>query len=397
MLKSLPLLLILLLIVPSIPSIYAAESAAKITGVIVHGNPEVPFDPKDILVTLNVLEGVSSVREKSLNANAQGAFEFEIDPIPNRTYFVSVQYMGAAYSSKRNYNDFQKPIEITVYDSTKDISVLGVQNHSIIVTGAVPEEGFIEILERVSISNSSNRTFIADQSDGTPSMPNFLRFALPKNAYNLDVRSNLVGGQVLEVDRGFALTTPITPTLELPHQIEFVYRVNYSETNISISRILRFGAKSFRLVVPTNVGIPRSEQLKDLGATELNGKLLRLLEATDIEPASKLEIHLFELKLPSLITRISKSVSSWYMLFIIPVILALCLIYLLIFLISRNFKLGKSDPSDSIDKQLKDLRQAFEAGIISKSKYLGQMKRIRLQYTQKKIEEQMEQLKNNAP
>tara|TARA_B100000686_G_scaffold49981_2_gene53637 strand:- start:14669 stop:15859 length:1191 start_codon:yes stop_codon:yes gene_type:complete len=396
MLKISSLLFILFLIAPTIPSIYAADNATKITGTILPSNSDTS-GPKDILVTLNVLEGVSSVRETSVNTNAQGAFEFEINPIPNRIYFISTQYKGATYSSRRNYNDFEKPIEITVFDSTKDISVLEVQNHSIIVTGAVPEEGFIEILERVSIVNSSNQTFIADQADGTPSMPNFLRFALPKGAYNLDVRSNLIGGQVLEVDRGFALTTPITPTIESPHQIEFVYRVNYSEQNISLSRILRFGAKSFRLVVPTNVGTPRASQLKDLGATELNGKLLRLLEATDIEPASELEINLSDLKLPSLITKISNSLNSWYTLLIVPVILALCLIYLLVYLISRNRKPSSIESDISIDKQLSDLSHAFEAGIISRGKYQARRKRIQSQYTLKKIQEQMERLQDNAP
>ncbi|MBL75748.1 MAG: hypothetical protein CL763_02345 [Chloroflexi bacterium] len=375
--------------------IYAIQET-KIKGLIVHGNLNQSMKFNDLEITLNVLEGISSIREVTARANGSGEFEFEIDPNPNRSYFISIQYKGAVYSAQRNHLNYDSPIEITVFESTKDISVLDIQSHSIIVTGAVPEEGFLEILERVSVINSSNETFIADQSEGSVGMPNFLRFALPKEAYNLDVRSNLIGGQVLEVDRGFALTNPVPPTLNAPHQIEFVYRVKYAEPTLSLSRTLRFGANSFRLVVPTNVGVPKSVQLNDLGATELNGRLLRLLEATEIKPDTVLEVHLSELPVPSALNQLIKSVDSLYVLYLAPAILALFLIYFLILAVFRKPIRILISPDVAIEEQIEELKQVHVSGYISKRKYENQVKQIRLQYTEDQINQQLEILRNNS-
>ena len=277
--------MVVLLLLPMSAALAQSIETIEVTGRVEHGAEGATFDPTQVRVTLNVLEGmqegITSISQDTVVPEADGSFRFEVAFTAGRTLFFTIDYQGAVYSVVRDAESLNEPVVITVFDSTHDTSVLTVASYTLFITGADAEQGFIELLERAVVRNDSNLTLAPDQEAQGPAMLSFMRFALPPNAYNLDVRSNLVGGQVLEVDRGFALTTPIPPTPDdEPHQFEFVYRLDYDERSLDLSRTMRFGAGSFRFVVPVDVGTPASPRLDDLGATDFNGRLLRLLEGS---------------------------------------------------------------------------------------------------------------------
>ena len=304
-----------------------AQSAepVRVAGRIVHGDASAPFAPEEARVTLTVLEGGVSLSESAATPDAGGEFAFDTAFAQGRTYFFAVEYDGAAYSATRTASTLGEPVVITVYDATHDTSAIAFESYTVIVTGAVPEEGFVEVLERALVRNDSGMTLVPDGEAEGPAMMSFLRFALPPNSYNLDVRSNLVGGQVLEVDRGFALTTPILPTAGQPHQFEFVYRLDYDQADpqVDLSRTMRFGAESFRFVAPVDVASPASPRLDDLGATELNGRLLRLLEGQDVAPAEVVPLSVSGLPALSGLDRALASAGEWYVLYAAPGAVAL--------------------------------------------------------------------------
>ena len=320
------LLAIAALIISNIPVAFAQEAnTATITGRVVHGVDPQSFDPTMVVVTLNVFEGVTAFDPVSLTPTSDGSFEFPVTSSNNRSYFISVEYQGARYSDTLTSADLSDEVLVEVFDSTHDTSVLQFISYSVIIAGAVAAEGWVEIIERASVINESGMTLIPDPTAEGPAMLSFLRFALPPNAYNLDVRSSLVGGDIITVDRGFALTTPVVPTAGNPHQFEFVYRLNYDEPTLDLSRTMRFGAESFRYVVPADTGRPIAPQLNDLGATELNGRFLRLLETVDIEPGQVVELTITDLPLPSFIDRVGDSAGVWYVRYIAPVLVIITL------------------------------------------------------------------------
>ena len=371
----------------SVPSDLARaqdSTPTVISGHLVDGTEGVPFDPTKIAVTLNVFEGVSSLDPTSVQPSTDGSFSFAVDFNSNRTYFLSVEYQGATYSATVPNDNPSDPLDLTVYEATSDPSVLDIANYSIIVTGAVPSEGWIEILERASIFNDSGRTLVPNLSAQGPAMLNFLRFGLPAGAYNLDVQSTVVGGQILTVDKGFALTTPIPPTQDNPHQFEFVYRLPYSGDSLDLSRPMPFGADAVRYVAPADVGRPGSTELQDLGATELNGRFLRLLEGQSIAPGDVLDLSLTEIVQPRWYQRIGVYAGDWYVRYVVPgfLIVALALLWFVVYRRHRmvpaiNLSADPESSKRALLDRLAELDSDRESGRLSTRSYETAREQIR--------------------
>ncbi|MEE8519296.1 MAG: hypothetical protein V3S98_09250, partial [Dehalococcoidia bacterium] len=330
-------------------------------------------------------EGVTSFDRVSTTPEPNGAFEFAFSAAPSRTYFVSVEYQGARYSDSRETGTVDQSVFLEVFDSTDDPSVLSFESYSVIVTGALPSEGFLEILERAVIRNTSDFTLVPDPQAENPAMLSFLRFGLPPGFYNLNVRSNLVGGDVLEVDRGFALTTPIIPSRDEPHQVEFDYRLNYDESTLDLSRTMRFGAGSFRFVVPDDTARPAAPQLEDLGVADLSGRLLRLLESQDIAEGQVIELTVSGLPLPSFWSRASDELSNWYFRYAVPGFIGVALALLVGLVIRKRRVTVDVSPESDLPAQrgalllkVEELEAARKAGALSERGYAsrrGELKR----------------------
>jgi len=387
---SVVLLLAALLMLPA-QALAQQAGEIEISGRVEHGADAASFDPTQARVTLNVLEGITLVSQDSTQPDESGMFSFSITAAEGRTYFFSVEYQGAGYSAVRDARELGAPVVITVFDATNDTSVLAVQSHTVIVTGAVPDDGFVEILERVIVRNDSDLTLTPDLNAQGPAMLSFLRFALPPGAYNLDVRSNITGGQVLEVDRGFAINSPVPPTAPgQPHQFEFVYRLDYEESAIDLSRTMRFGAESVRFVVPVDVATPSSARLSDLGATELNGRLLRLLEGQDIAPAEVLPLAVSDLPGEPALDAALESAGEWYVRYVVPAVVGLTLAALLLLSLRRRRAVAMGGASrEHLLAEARALRDAYDRHAIGTAAYEGRSRVIRDALVQAEVRDRL--------
>ena len=387
---SVVLLLAALLMLPA-QALAQQAGEIEIAGRVEHGADAASFDPSQARVTLNVLEGITLVSQDSTQPDESGMFSFSITATEGRTYFFSVEYQGASYSAVRDARELGAPVVITVFDATNDTSVLAVQSHTVIVTGAVPDDGFVEILERVIVRNDSDLTLTPDLNAQGPAMLSFLRFALPPGAYNLDVRSNITGGQVLEVDRGFAINSPVPPTAPgQPHQFEFVYRLDYEGSAIDLSRTMRFGAESVRFVVPVDVATPSSARLSDLGATELNGRLLRLLEGQDIAPAEVLPLAVSDLPGEPALDAALESAGEWYVRYAVPAVVGLTLAALLLLSLRRRRAVAMGGASrEHLLAEARALRDAYDRHAIGTAAYEGRSRVIRDALVQAEVRDRL--------
>ncbi|MEK9659451.1 MAG: hypothetical protein VW450_05865 [Chloroflexota bacterium] len=365
------LLVALALTVAALVAPVRAQEGAMLSGRVVAGVTGEPVG--GALVSLAVLDGVALVSQESVPSGPDGGFSFSVVPATGRSFFVSVDHAGARYSDSRSVGTLSEPVELVVYEASTDPSVLEVDSHSILVTGAEPNQGFVEVLERVTVFNRSDTTLVADTSAG--GMPNLLRFALPAGARNLDVRSNLVGGDILEVDRGFALTTPVPPTPDEPHQFEFVYRVDYEGDAVDLSRTLRFGARTLTFVVPVDAGEPVAPGLESLGSAELSGRFWRLMEGTDITPGAAVSLGIGALPHPTLWARIGRVGADWYLLFVLPAMAGLAAAAGLWWTLRRRapaLTLAGSTPAEQradLLAQAAGLEEARTAGTVGEREY----------------------------
>ena len=381
----------------SVSGAAVAQDAGEVVlrGLVGHGAGAESFDPTKLLVSLDVLEGVSPLAQASERPAADGTFAFTVAPAPARTYFLSVEYQGARYSASRRADTLSEPVALTVFDATNDPGVLRFESYTVLVTGALGDEGIVEVLERAAITNDSDTTLVPDFDAEGPAMLGFLRFGLPAGAYNLDVRSDLVGGEVLEVDLGFALTTPVPPTRGEPHEFEFVYRLDYDGAAVDLSRTMRFGAASFRFVTPVDVARPASARLEDLGAAEFDGRLLRLLEGEDIAPGERIEMTLSGLPTPSLLARLRRQAGDVYLQFVVPGAMALAMLGLLGYALARRPRASAHEGASEADRrgallgQVRALEGRRGDGGLSERRYQAERAALRQALVELEIDERL--------
>jgi hypothetical protein len=332
------------------PGVALAQETITLGGLLRNDTADADFAPEQALVTLRILDGVVQVENRAVTPGPDGLFSFSEVPVAQgRTYFLTVEHQGAIYSAALRAEQLADPVTLTVYEATSSADSLVMINHTLIVTGVDVELRVVEILERANIANRGDRTLVAVLAGD---MGGFLRFALPEGYHHLDVRSNLVGGDVLEVNLGFAVTTPVPPSGESPHLFEYVYRVPYTGSTLELSRPLRFGAESFRLVVPTDVAVASSPQLTDLGTADISDRELQLLEGTALPVGMRLDLNLTGLPEPSPLSRLGRSASRWYLAAGAPALLALAFVGVLGFSILRRPRIKPSTVATGPDSEL---------------------------------------------
>jgi hypothetical protein len=362
-----------------------ASETMTLNGHLANGTADAAFEPGSVPVTLRILEGVVELVVRTVTPVLNGAFQFEEVPLnPQYIYFFTAEYQGAIYSAVFTVEELSALLNLTVYEASTSVDVLVIDSYTIIVTGADLDAGVVEILERASVFNPTDRTVVPNlTSDG---MPDFLRFALPTGAHNLDVRSDLVGGDVLEVDLGFAVTTPVPPSGDSPYLFEFLYRAPYSGGTLDLSRTLRFGAESVRVVVPADVALGSSPQLDDLGTAPVNDKDLQLLEGISFSAGARLELTLSGLPQSSLVRQLGGWAAHWYMAAGVPVLVALVLGALLVVGLTRRTRIGVATlgsgtvqaTRDVLLRRLAELDSKAESNAVPRRRYLaerGEMKR----------------------
>ena len=155
-----------------------AQEQPTLAGTLQNGTANAVFAPDLVPVTLRTFEGPVQIETRVTHPTKDGRFEFAgVTSSPGRTYFFSADYQGVGYSATLSGEQLAGPVTLTVYESTANQEALSVISHAVIITGADSRLRVAEVLERVSLANPTDRTFVPDlQGTG---MANLLRFALP--------------------------------------------------------------------------------------------------------------------------------------------------------------------------------------------------------------------------
>ena len=290
----------ILAIIFSIAPAHAQETVA-LEGQVVNGTPgsELGADLSIILHSFDQVTGDFSTQETT--ANELGQFTFTDVPLmPNGGYAVTAEYGGTRYSQLLSPEDLSQPMELLVYETTQDISVIRVEQQALILTGVDSAEQTITAAVFVSLYNDSQRTLVPDLANVGPGQFSFLRFSLPPLAESLDVDSDLLCGEIIPVGSGFAMTAPVTPG---QHSISYSFRFPYQNSQISHRQSLLQGADLFQVLIPerfdgiTVKGLQPAEPLATSEAAYL------VWEAADLSPGQGAEFTLENLPRSNLAAR----------------------------------------------------------------------------------------------
>ena len=327
--------IILLVITPA--ALYSQSPAASVSGVLVNGTQDgaIPANATVLLHQFGVDSG--SVDTYETTTGADGAFRFsDVPPTPeNGSAAVVAIYGGTRYSQVLSPSETSDPVSLTVYELTRDVGVVATTEQSIIIAGIDTATRRMAAVQLFTLENRSDTTLVPDLS-APPVIGqfSFLRFSLPAEATNLDVSTDLVGGEVIPVGTGFAITAPVQPGR---HQVSFTFTVPYASDTLAWRDNTLQGAESLRLLIPDefgNIGVGGLTAQEPLTLGEIT---YRVWGTENLAPGAGVNLQLSGLPEPSWITRLGNPLSEarfWYG--AVPIIVAIALAALLVWGVWRR-------------------------------------------------------------
>ncbi len=307
----------------------AQQSPLAISGQVVNGSPQ--SDSVTGIAVILHMQGEATYDSKTTITDNDGRFTFDgIVYDPTLVYGVSVRYQDTLYGTEVNLaNGAPSPVTIEVYDAVYEQDVIRVGSASLLFADADRMTQSVSALEIVKVINDSDFTFVP----GSGGPMSLLRFGLPPGAEGLQVDTRLLGADVVQVDRGFAVIGSVPPG---EHDIMFTYSFPYDGAETTFEKSFPFGADSLRVLSPNEVLTLASE---DIGAPEpvtIGERPYQLIETSDIERGKRINVQLSGLPQTTLADRVQSAVSGARYEYIAPALLAVFLTALIPFAIIRH-------------------------------------------------------------
>ena len=282
----------------------------SVTGTVVNGTDGMDA-PTGVTVLLHRFgAGSGSVDTYKETTDADGAFRFDRVPAVSDgdSLALAVDYGETRYTEVLSRSDIAEPVELTVYEFTRDVGVVATTEQSIIVAGIDSATRRMAAVQLFTLENRSDTTLVPDLS--APPMIgqfSFLRFSLPPAATDLDVSTNLVGGEVIPVGTGFAITAPVPPGR---HQVSFTFTVPYEGNEVAWRDNTLQGAESLQLLIPAefgNIGVGGLSPGEGFSVGEVT---YRAWGAEGLAPGEGVSITLSGLPEPTWIDRVGNPLSE---------------------------------------------------------------------------------------
>ena len=284
-----------------------AQSSVTITGDVVNGTQGAEPLAAELPVLLLVTDRDGNLAATGqTTTDAAGRFRFDqVDLLEGATYTVGVEYAGVLYRTTLAATDLGQDLNITVYETTEDVSVVSVTRQVMVLANVDKDGRQVTVTELVRLVNRSDRTLLpAPLGSGRMS---FLRFSLPSESSELIVQSDLPPGEIISVGTGFALTSPVAPG---EHAVEFSYLFPYNGDRVSFSQNLLQGAEIYQVLVPERLPTVQVTGLEPIPVVNIQGSVYRAWEGRDFLPGEGPEIELVHLPQPGLLARLKNSLTN---------------------------------------------------------------------------------------
>lgn len=324
------------------PAILAQE-ATTVRGQVINGtaDAEIP-EALSVLMLITGADGRLAGTGQA-SADSDGDFVFEnVQVEDGSTYTVSVDHLGVFYGTSLTHDNLAEELTLTVYETTRDASVIHVERQVMVIASVDKDNQSVSAIEFVRLVNPSDRTLLPDLTN--LEQISFLRFALPPNPAELNVQSDLPGGDIVSIGTGFALTSPVVPGA---HSIDFSYVFPYEEDTVSYRQSLVQGAGIFQVLMPETFPDMAVSNLTSVDPVNIQDTSYRAYEVRDLPQGQGLQVEITGLPLPGALTRFSNTITGgrfWQI--AIPSALGVTLAFILLWGLIRGYR-----PNSGVDGQ----------------------------------------------
>jgi hypothetical protein len=273
--------------------------AVAVSGRVVMGTAGVALpDGLRITVLSNNDEGVPEGQPVFVPVGDGGAFTFEADPA--RGHLVGLFYKDVAYSRVLEPGSVE-PVELTIYETTTDSSVVSVTSDSMTVLQST-EEGqgnVLEVLQLLRYRNDSDRAFIGSDSDQAaapePSpgeeqpaqQRQILKLPVPESAYDLapaDAANN--AGLATSGAGRLVTTSALTPG---ENSVAYLFKVQVPRTGWQLRREVYHPTEHADLLIGTRLNLTAAPGFDFQEAKTLGGESYNRYRSGALNPGSVIE------------------------------------------------------------------------------------------------------------
>jgi hypothetical protein len=352
---------------------HAQENGVVVEGLVVNGSPGSP-STAGLVVTFHQ-DNASQHEHLETPTDAEGRFRFEsIIPDPFVVYGVSVRYQDALYGTDIDLLNGPPPsMLLEIFEVSNDQQIIHANSASVLFADINKETGTIAVLEMVQLANDSDYTYVA--GDELPM--DLLRFGLPPDASSLQVDTRLLGADVVQVDRGFAVLAAVPPG---NHDIMYTYEFPYVGTEHVFTKSLPFGAEGLRILSPDDVLTISGEDLGPPEKVTIGSSPYQLLEQIGLDRGTRVDVTLSNLPQASFPERMLYAVKTVRAEILAPALLGIPMLVLTGFAIRRhrNRQIPLEDgpaPTTAegdrftLQRMISQLEQDYESGEVAAESY----------------------------
>lgn len=292
----------------ALPATLTAQETLTVRGRVVNGTAgaDTPGGlPVLLLITGQdgTLAGTGQVQ-----ANPDGSFVLEdVALMEGAAYNISVDYGGVFYGQSLLPSQLADEVIITVHEATEDAGIMRVDRQVMVISDFDVAERTATATEFVGFANPTDRTLRANLETARPGMFSFMRFALPPDATDITVQSNLRGGDVISVGSGFALTAAVPPG---EHSVDFAYSFPYQGGSLEFRNSLPQGAAIFQILVPERFSGLEIGGLTPRPPVGIGDEIYRAWEGRDIPAGVGVQLRFDGLPQPGVLARVGSALAG---------------------------------------------------------------------------------------
>ena len=304
--------------------VQAQGSSISITGVVINGTTSRVIDAGFVVVFHE--ENPTAHRHLETVTDIEGKFGFEgIVFDPNLAYGISVKYQGGLYGTDLNLSEGMSHLDasLIVYEATNNDEIISVDSSSMLFADVDKSSQTISVFEIVRMHNESDYAYVPG-----PQPMDLIRFALPLNARDLRVDTQLIGADVIQVDKGFALVATVPPGY---HQVMFSYQFPYSQTETIIDKRFTYGAELARVLAPEGVMELLSDRLNSPEIISVGGVSYQVIQGVDLPRGTSITLTLSQLSKMSIQDNINQRLRVVRFEYMVPIALSMLMAFLIFY------------------------------------------------------------------
>ena len=262
------------------------------------------------LVVLMLITGQDGTLSGTGQTQAARDGSFVLDRVPlvaSGLYNLSVDYGGVFYGRSLTPDELSEEVVITIHEWTEDAGIMRVDRQVMVISEIDVAQRVATATEFVRFTNPTDRTLRPNLETARPGMFSFMRFALPPDAAEVTVQSNLRGGEIISVGSGFALTAAVPPG---QHSVDFAYTFPYDGGSLEYRNSLPQGADIFQILIPDNWPDVEIGGLASRPPVGIGDGIYHAWEARDVPAGPGVEIRLNGLPQPGVVSQIGRTLSG---------------------------------------------------------------------------------------